>query len=168
MNAQVKGTSPVTYAGFEPMSAADLHEVVAIEATLYSAPWTIGNFRDSLAANYSAWVLRFALEPADSPELIGYFLLMTAVDEAHLLNLSVSRRYQRMGFGIALLQKAVETARGHRALQLVLEVRPSNLRALAIYLRYGFRHIGRRTGYYPTNEETGRGREDALVMALTL
>jgi ribosomal-protein-alanine N-acetyltransferase len=168
MNAQVRAAESGAYAGFEPMGLADLNEVVAIEATLYSAPWTIGNFRDSLSANYSAWVLRIAMEPEDPPELLGYFLLMTAVDEAHLLNLSVAKHYQHKGFGIALLQRAIEVARTHRAAQLVLEVRPSNTRALLIYQKYGFRQIGRRAGYYPTNEGTGRGREDAIVMALTL
>jgi ribosomal-protein-alanine N-acetyltransferase len=48
---------------------------------------------------------------------------------------------------------------------MLLEVRPSNTRALEIYERYGFKHIGRRKGYYPA---ANGQREDALVMRFLL
>jgi ribosomal-protein-alanine N-acetyltransferase len=44
---------------------------------------------------------------------------------------------------------------------VLLEVRPSNTRALEIYERYGFKQIGRRKGYYPAADGQ---REDAIVM----
>jgi ribosomal-protein-alanine N-acetyltransferase len=167
MNAQVRPEENGDLARFEPMAAQDLAEVVAIETTLYSAPWTLGNFKDSLAANYSSWVLRSGVA-SERASLIGYFLMMAAVDDAHLLNLSVARHFQHQGFGLALLHKVVEVARGHRAVNLILEVRPSNRRALAVYQRYGFQQIGVRSNYYPTNEGSGTGREDALVMSYPL
>ena len=43
---------------------------------------------------------------------------------------------------------------------MLLEVRPSNGPALALYRNYGFAEIGRRKGYYPADG----GREDALVL----
>jgi ribosomal-protein-alanine N-acetyltransferase len=48
---------------------------------------------------------------------------------------------------------------------ILLEVRPSNERALQVYRRYGYEEIGRRKGYYPAHE--GR-REDAIVMRYVL
>ncbi len=45
---------------------------------------------------------------------------------------------------------------------LWLEVRRSNLRAQAIYRRYGFTEVGVRRGYYPAVQ----GREDAVVMRM--
>jgi ribosomal-protein-alanine N-acetyltransferase len=168
VNAHIKSVQPLEFARFEPMKQTDLNEVVSIETTLYSAPWTLGNFRDSLAANYSSWVLRAPVNVNGHPALLGYFLLMAAVDDAHLLNLSVARPYQHQGLGLALLHKVVEVARSHRAANLILEVRPSNVRALSVYQRYGFHQIGLRAGYYPTNEGQGGGREDALVMSFPL
>jgi [ribosomal protein S18]-alanine N-acetyltransferase len=50
-------------------------------------------------------------------------------------------------------------------LSVLLEVRPSNERALAVYRRYGYREIGRRKGYYPAH--AGQ-REDAIVMRIDL
>lgn len=151
------------YAVFEPMQATDLDEVQAIERTLYAFPWTKGNFRDSLDAGYSAWVLRDHAVTAGS-SIMGYFLLMDAVDEAHLLNVSVATSHQRRGLGVVMLQKAAEIVRSVGARSLILEVRPSNTRAIAIYERYGFRRIGVRRGYYPHHQANPSLREDAWVM----
>ena len=63
-------------------------EVMAIESAIYSHPWTGGNFSDSLRAGYECRTLRLGAE------LIGYFVLMAAAGEAHLLNLSVAARHQ--------------------------------------------------------------------------
>ncbi|WP_426175620.1 ribosomal protein S18-alanine N-acetyltransferase [Massilia sp. TWR1-2-2] len=144
---------------YAPMTAADLDEVYALELTVYPHPWSRGNFADSLNAGYQAWVLR------DHGELAGYFLLMAAVDEAHLLNVSVAANRQGHGLGLYLLDKIAACARGLGAESMLLEVRPSNLRALKIYLRYGFVEIGRRKAYYPAHNGQ---REDAIVMRFEL
>jgi len=153
----------------EPMERSDLDQVNAIEMDVYPFPWTIGNFHDSLAAGYAAWVAR---EPggllSGNATLLGYFLLMPAVDEAHLLNVSVARLAQGRGIGLALLDKACEIAADHHTQSMVLEVRPSNVRAIAIYQRYGFRQIGVRRGYYPADPEDPGAREDALVYRYVL
>jgi ribosomal-protein-alanine N-acetyltransferase len=144
---------------YAPMTMADLDEVVALEQSVYPHPWTRGNFSDSLDAGYHAWVLR------EGGELAGYFLLMAAVDEAHLLNVSVAASRQRQGLGHYLLDKVVACARGLGAESVLLEVRPSNLRALQVYQRYGFVDIGRRKSYYPAHNGQ---REDAIVMRYVL
>lgn len=144
---------------FEPMSADDLDEVMAVEIDLYPFPWTRGNFRDSLSAGYSAWTLRGA-----SGDLIAYAVVMIALDEAHLLNLSVARPYQRRGNGWRTLDWVAAVARDHGARSMLLEVRPSNATGLRLYANYGFDEIGRRRDYYPA---VG-GREDAVVMRIAL
>jgi [ribosomal protein S18]-alanine N-acetyltransferase len=142
----------------EPMREEDLDEVVAIEKAIYTHPWTRGNFSDSVRAAYDCRTWRL------EGELVGYFILMSAAGEAHLLNLSVAARYQRSGHGSALLREALELARRHGARGLFLEVRPSNSPAQALYMRFGFRRIAVRRGYYPAHS----GREDALVYTLPL
>jgi ribosomal-protein-alanine N-acetyltransferase len=150
---------------FAPMELADVPEVAAIEKAIYSAPWTEGNFVDSLKAGYCAWTLRAASAPY---ALIGYFVLMAAVDEAHLLNLSIASSAQRLGHGLQLLRKAAALAVEHNAVSVILEVRPSNLRALAVYRRFGFREHGLRRRYYPASDQDHQSREDAIVMRLPL
>ena len=91
-------------------------------------------------------------------------MLMMAVDEAHLLNIAIDESLQRRGLGSQLLAQVIERARLAGGLSILLEVRPSNAKALALYRQFGFAEIGRRKGYYPAH----LGREDALVLCRTL
>ena len=141
-----------------PMSEADFPAVMAIENDIYAFPWTLGNFRDSLAAGYCCSTYMF------DAELLGYGVLMLAADEAHLLNLSVAKARQRQGYGSMLLQRLCALADGLGAGLVFLEVRPSNLAGVRLYERHGFEHVGIRRDYYPAQQ----GREDALIFSLAL
>lgn len=145
--------------GFRPLSPLDLNDVMRIEGDVYPFPWTRGNFEDALRAGYTAWALYH-----ESGAMIAYAIAMLALDEAHLLNLSVARRFQRQGYGWRTLEWMAQCSRDYGARTLLLEVRPSNEAALRLYQRYGFERIGVRTGYYPA----GGGREDAVVMRVPL
>jgi len=145
---------------YEPMQQADIDEVLTLEQLVYSHPWSRANFVDSLASGYQAWLLR-----DQTGELLGYFLLMAIVDEAHLLNVAVAASQQGRGLGRFLLNQAVACARGLGMESVLLEVRPSNTRALEIYERYGFARIGLRKAYYPAANQQ---REDAIVMRFGL
>lgn len=145
---------------YEPMQESDIDEVVALEESVYPYPWSRGNFADSLASGYHAWVLR-----NQSMQLMGYFLVMQMVDEAHLLNVAVAQEWQGQGLGRFLLNQSVACSRGLGLESMLLEVRPSNTRALELYERIGFEQIGRRKGYYPAG---GQQREDAIVMRYML
>jgi ribosomal-protein-alanine N-acetyltransferase len=146
----------------EPMREADLDDVMAIENAIYSHPWTRGNFADSLRAGYACHVWR--ADRKAGAELIGYFVLMAAAGEGHLLNLSIAGPWQRSGCGSALLREVAQLAGKLGALNLFLEVRPSNLAAQSLYRRFGFRKVAVRRDYYPAQT----GREDALVLSLPL
>ena len=141
-----------------PMAEADLDSVLAIENAIYTHPWTRGNFADSLRSGYRCCTWR-----ADT-ELLGYFVLMVAAGEAHLLNLSIAPGAQRRGHGAALLGEAMRKARELGARHIFLEVRPSNAAGQALYGRFGFKRIAVRRGYYPAKS----GREDALVLSRSL
>ncbi|MGZ8253281.1 MAG: ribosomal protein S18-alanine N-acetyltransferase [Burkholderiaceae bacterium] len=144
---------------YVPMTGKDLDEVVAAEKEVYPFPWTRGNFTDALQAGYSAWVLRNA-----SGKVAAYSVMMIALDEAHLLNLSVASQAQRIGLGWRTLDWMADVARGYGGRTMLLEVRPSNEAAIRLYERYGFERIGVRRGYYPA---VG-GREDAIVLRVSL
>jgi ribosomal-protein-alanine N-acetyltransferase len=145
-------------AGFEPMSEANLDQVVAIERTAYAHPWTRGNFADSLKSGYQAQLL------CGGDTLLGYFVAMKGVDEVHLLNITVAPSCQGQGWGRVMLDALAIWARGQGAQWLWLEVRTSNARAQQVYLRYGYRRVGERKNYYPADG----GREDAIVMSFKL
>ena len=154
MSAVLKAGAP----SLVPMTREALGDVLAIENDIYEFPWTHGNFRDSLESGYSCWLYRQA------GSLVGYAVVMLALDEAHLLNLSIAREAQRRGHGRHLLEALADVARGHGAVSMFLEVRPTNLAGRELYARTGFRQVGMRRGYYPARG----GREDALVLSRAL
>lgn len=150
----MNGTSPAAGELIRPMRAEDLVEVARLESALYVFPWSQGNFRDSLAAGYSCWVML-----ADE-RMIGYAVLMIGVQETHLLNLSVVSARQRGGLGSRLMARLLDVSRQCEAARVLLEVRRSNAPARAFYAVHGFQELGERRGYYPA----GTGREDAIIM----
>ncbi len=139
---------------FRRMVAQDLPAVEAIERSVYTHPWTIGNFTDSLEAGYHCWILE------REGRVAGYSVVMIAAGEAHLLNLSIALPLQRRGLGSELLRFVVKLARDHAAQTIYLEVRESNAAGRALYAQHGFAEIGQRRGYYPA----GAAREDAVTM----
>ncbi|MFC5427755.1 ribosomal protein S18-alanine N-acetyltransferase [Paraburkholderia denitrificans] len=138
------------------MTESDLDEVAAIERVAYEFPWSRGNFQDSLRNGYYGICMRHM-----TGTLLGYCVLMPVVDEMHLLNLCVAPAAQGAGAGLALLREAVRIAGAQRLEGLLLEVRPSNHRAIRLYEQFGFVTIGRRKNYYPARHHS---REDAIVM----
>ena len=139
----------------------DIGTVAALEADAHRAPWTQGNFRDALAAGYAMTVGEV------DGAIVAYGVLMFAPGEAQLLNLTVAAALRRQGIGRILLKRFVADALRLGAEQCFLEVRVSNLPAIALYAAEGFLPVARRAGYYPA-AIAGAAREDALVLRRAL
>ena len=145
---------------WRPLSDSDIEAVAALERAAHVAPWTEGNFRDALAAGYAMQV-----GVADGA-IVAYGVLLFAPGEAQLLNLTVAPEVRRLGIGRALLGRFLADAGARGAEQCFLEVRVSNIPAIALYAREGFVPVARRIGYYPS--AGAAPREDALVMRRAL
>lgn len=139
----------------ESMVPAHLDDVVAIERSVQSFPWTRGNFADGLEAGYAAWVAR------QRNQTVGFCMALLAPDVAHVLVIAVRPDQQNRGAGTLLLQRCEREARARGLSALMLEVRPSNLNALKFYRHQGFKQVAVRKDYYPA---AGGKREDACVM----
>jgi ribosomal-protein-alanine N-acetyltransferase len=146
---------------WRPMREEDVERIAALEACIHAAPWTAGNFRDSLAAGYSC-----VIGEVDCVIAV-YGVLVMGAGEGQILNVSVVPGQRRRGFATALLQRFVTLSEDCGAEQLFLEVRVSNAPAIALYNAAGFREVARRRSYYPPSAGK-QGREDALVMRLGL
>ena len=92
------------------------------------------------------------------PTLIGLGCLWAILEEAHITILAIDPRFQGQGLGQALLWALLKSANQRQLERATLEVRESNLAAVSLYKKFGFKEAGRRKRYY---EDTG---EDALVM----
>lgn len=138
------------------LTDADLDAASAIEAVSHPAPWSRGQFADSLRAGHLAWALQDG-----AGALLGYLVAMPGVDEMHLLNLTVAPAARGQGLARRLLAELAEACRAARAPLLWLEVRVGNADARRLYDAWGFEAVGLRKRYYPLPDGQ---REDALVM----
>ncbi len=143
---------------FRKMSESDLEKVLDVEQNAYAYPWTEGNFKDCLSGNYESWLLE------SKGHIIGHGVISAAVGEAHLLNICVAKSCHGQGVGRFILRYLIERSRELNASAMFLEVRESNLPALALYRSEGYEQIGLRKNYYPAIA----GRECAIVMSLQL
>lgn len=140
------------------MRGHHLDEVVRIERTVFSDPWTRALFEEELA-NPALAVTRVA-ERAGT--VVGYVVAWIVLDELHVGNVAVAPRARRAGVATALVKELLGLARHRGCTRATLEVRVSNEAAIALYRGFGFRPVAMRRAYYRDNGE------DALIMMADL
>ncbi len=140
------------------MITADLIQVILVEREVFLFPWSKINFSDSISAGHDCRVLE------QTSSIFGYGVMMTGVNEAHLLTIGISATWQNKGWGKKLLYHFIELAKQQNLRSMLLDVRESNTGAALLYKRIGFKSIARRRMYYPAM----CGREDAIIMELVL
>ncbi len=104
-----------------------------------------------------------ALVSERAGEVTGFFIGREAANEGEVLNLAVMPKYRRQGDGAALVSAALEEMRSRGVQSVFLEVRESNLGAIAFYESFGFSKIGRRKIYYRDPEEAAITMEKKLT-----
>ncbi|MBT8132302.1 MAG: ribosomal protein S18-alanine N-acetyltransferase [Gammaproteobacteria bacterium] len=140
------------------MRRADVVRVAEIEQKTYPFPWSLDIFIDCLKTGYLCRIL-------DSDDgLAAYAIISVGAGEAHILNLCVVPERRRQKTGRHFLRELIAELSSMAIQRVILEVRPSNEAAQALYAGEGFKAIGLRRNYYPADS----GREDALVLARTL
>ena len=139
-----------------PMTAGHLPQVAALEKICFPAdPWSNELFREALE-NPSVAVL---LAQRAAGAILGYAVLSVILDEGNLDNIAVAPEHRRRGVAEALLSALTGFSREKLAV-LMLEVRASNVPAIALYEKHGFAAVGRRKNYYDAP------KEDAILMTL--
>jgi ribosomal-protein-alanine N-acetyltransferase len=147
----------------EAMTAADIPDVVEIEASAFHDPQrdpsqSATRFREELARSWArCWVARADGRERGCP--VAYVLFWHVVDEIHVLDVAVHPEHRRRGVARALMERVLHYARKHAVRVVLLEVRRSNLAASRLYESLGFSTTNERKRYYPNGE-------DALEMAL--
>ena len=140
-----------------PMTAAHLDQVEALENICFPRdPWSRRIFEDSLAnENTSALIAQ-----APDGSLLGYLFFTVVLDEGGVDNIATAPGARRQGVGRALMEAFHRRAAAMGAAYLLLEVRPSNTGAAALYEKLGYQIVGRRKNYYE------HPKEDAIIMRL--
>lgn len=141
---------------FRRLGPDDLEVLLALERQSFNATW--GREQLNAALRDQRTFKAFGLEERASGRLSGYCLILAAAGEMEVLNIAIAPELRRAGLGRLLLGFVLQWAGKEGIQNVLLEVRPSNTAARALYAAFGFYQIGKRRGYY---QDTG---EDALVL----
>lgn len=136
----------------------DLETAFTIEQRSHAFPWTEKTFSSNQGERY----LNYKLTVGE--QMAGFAITQVVLDEATLFNLAVDPAFQRQGIGRELLEHVIVELESRGIQTLWLEVRASNRPAIALYEQLDFNEVSVRRNYYPTAD----GKEDAIIMALTL
>jgi len=122
----------------EPMKEEDLSEVMEIERDCFPAPWSESSFLYELRKNKEVATLKVARL---DDHLVGYVCCWIVFKEVHIMNLAVHKDFRRQGIGEALIRIALKEAREKGGERATLEVRESNIPAIRLYEKLGFKVI---------------------------
>jgi ribosomal-protein-alanine N-acetyltransferase len=154
-----------------PMTPSDMDSVTRIENQSFPHPWTREQIvtellRESVSRCHVAVMgddedSTFQNSSSTEGPVLGYIMAWLVEDELHITNLAVAPEVRRCGVAAALLEQSIREATEEGAVWCQLDVKVSNSPARGLYMRYGFKPLGTRNGYYPDGE-------DAVVMGREL
>ena len=139
------------------MTEDDIFGVIQIENEAFSDPWSLSSFIDVVNENFE-----YAIVYETDDEIIGYAVLQTLVDEAHLINIAVKKGFRHKGIGKEILSFLIEHFREKNYMRMFLDVRVSNKSAVKLYESMGFKNIYRQKSLYQ------KPCEDGFLMELNL
>lgn len=135
---------------------ADILQIVSIAQESFTLPWSIKSFLSESENHQSI----FRVAEIDN-EIIGYIVVKVILDEAEILSLATKPSFRRKGVALALLKDTIFKLKDIAKI-CYLEVRISNIEAINLYRKLGFKEYGVRKNYYIAPEE------DALLMKIDL
>jgi ribosomal-protein-alanine N-acetyltransferase len=90
-------------------------------------------------------------------QIVAYAGIWVIPPEGYITNVAVLPECRRKGIASAVLQKMIDDSLAEGVTDITLEVRVSNVPAIALYKTFGFEEAGVRPRYYQDGE-------DALIM----
>ena len=135
------------------MNEGHVKAVAELEKICFSDPWSENSVASELRNKLALWLVA-----EEEGQVAGYIGSQTCGDESDMMNVAVHPDFRRRGIAEALVDGLTEELKKVESRCLTLEVRASNVPAIALYEKLGFSEIGRRKNYYRNP------REDALIM----
>lgn len=128
------------------VGASDLLQMQMI-LKLTPSDWSPQILQDCFSENYFHYVI------CDDNKILGFISLKNNIDHWEILQIVIDKKYQRQGLAKKLLQFVMCEAEKNKIKKLQLEVRKSNLPAIALYECCGFKRVGVRKKYYADGED---------------
>ena len=133
-----------------PMHPDHLDSLADLESLAFSTPWSYDALAEELQNPHAVFLVA---EDVDAESAVGYLGMHHILDVGFIANLAVHPAYRGQGIARSLLREAQEYAEAHDLARLTLEVRASNVPAIALYEGMGFTRDGIRPGFYDSPKE---------------
>jgi ribosomal-protein-alanine N-acetyltransferase len=155
-------------------TSQDLADCADIHEKCFSQNWAAHALASMLTNRGTKCLV--AKTSSSKAKAVGFLMYRISAQEVEILTVAVDPEKTSAGIGSALVEEMIRLCLIDRLEEIFLEVDESNLPALKIYKRQGFRKVGERKGYYSDIEKTAGGGGDdlskktsnALIMRLDL
>lgn len=138
---------------------ADADKIYDLEVNNFSSPWSLDNLKKELETQNNDHLYYVVENDNDVIAFIGIWILY---DEAHIMSIVVDKAFKKKGIATKLLSEILKNFDNKIIKKMLLEVRNSNLPAIKLYEKLGFKQLYIRKNYYTAPIE------DAIVMELNL
>ncbi|NJF25261.1 ribosomal protein S18-alanine N-acetyltransferase [Thermococcus sp. Bubb.Bath] len=146
---EVRERIPLAMVTIRPARIFDINEVMMIERASFQEQYPQSLFMMFLENNPNTFLVA-----EYGRKVIGYVMGYLRPDmEGHIMSIAVDPAYRGNGIGSTLLTEAIERLIREGARYIGLEVRVSNIGAIKLYERFGFRRVKRIIGYYSDGED---------------
>lgn len=137
---------------YEKLNFSHIDGLEIIENECFSEPWSRKSLEELLYCDYAVY---FVATDRETNKVAGYIGMYVSLDTGNINNVGVLPEYRRMGIGYGLLSELIRYSGKCGITLLTLEVRESNLAAIALYEKFGFKTVGIRKNYYKKPTENG-------------
>lgn len=139
------------------LEVEDLPQVIELDQICFGGFWSLEGYTREIKSPNST-LLIITIPDEENKKVIGLGCLWAILEEAHISLLAIHPDFQGRGLGKLLLLSLLKDAVNRKLERATLEVKETNIKALSLYEKFGFKIAGKRKKYY---SNTG---EDALVL----
>ena len=124
--------------------------IAALEKECFSSPWS----ENAILESYNADTVFYVFE--ENKNILGYAGIQVALDEGYVTNIAVTKQARGRGIGKALVDSLISFGKNKNLAFISLEVRESNIPAISLYTKSGFKDMGKRKNFYQNPTENAK------------
>lgn len=140
----------------DKMTLSDLNEISDNLTSDFDEFWNSSILESELKNPFSKYIIARL-----NKKIVGFAGVIDTVDQLEITNIVVKKAFRKKGIGNKLLEQLIKLAKENGKDKITLEVNSTNLAAIKLYEKNGFKNVGFRRKYY-------NNTYDANIMTLKL
>lgn len=140
----------------DKMTLSDLAEIANNLTSDFDEFWNSSILESEIKNPFSQYIIAKI-----NKEIVGFAGVIDTVDQLEITNIVVRKDFRKKGIGNELLTELIKLAKENGKEKITLEVNNTNLEAIKLYEKNGFKNVGFRKKYY-------NNTYDANIMTLKL